>query len=117
MQIGVIGLGRMGGNISRRLMKAGHHCVVFDVNVKPREALAKEGAAAAGSLAELMKALGEKPRAVWVMLPAGRVTEETIERPGRGARARCLPADQEILLDRQIGKDAPLHQPYIGQQP
>jgi 6-phosphogluconate dehydrogenase len=82
MQIGVIGLGRMGGNISRRLMKAGHHCVVFDANVKPREALAKEGAAAAGSLAEVVKALGEKPRAVWVMLPAGRVTEETVERLG-----------------------------------
>ena len=41
MQIGVIGLGRMGANISRRLMKAGHRCVVFDVNVKPREALAR----------------------------------------------------------------------------
>ena len=81
MQIGVIGLGRMGGNISRRLMKAGH-IVVFDTNVKPREALAKEGAAAAGSLAEAVKALGEKPRAVWVMLPAGRITEETIERLG-----------------------------------
>jgi 6-phosphogluconate dehydrogenase len=82
MQIGVIGLGRMGGNMSRRLMKAGHHCVVFDANVKPREALAKEGAAAAGSLAEVVKALGEKPRAVWVMLPAGRITEETVERLG-----------------------------------
>ena len=44
MQIGMIGLGRMGGNISRRLMKAGHQCVVFDANAKPREALAKEGA-------------------------------------------------------------------------
>jgi 6-phosphogluconate dehydrogenase len=79
MQIGVIGLGRMGGNISRRLMKAGHHCVVFDVSVTPREALAKEGATAAGSLAEVVKARGEKPRAVWVMLPAGRITEETVE--------------------------------------
>jgi len=79
MQIGVIGLGRMGGNISRRLIKAGHHCVVFDVKVKPREALAKEGATAAGSLAEVVKALEEKPRAVWVMLPAGRITEETVE--------------------------------------
>jgi len=82
MQIGVIGLGRMGGNMSRRLMKAGHHCVVFDANVKTREALAKEGAAAAGSLAEVVKALGEKPRAVWVILPAGRITEETVERLG-----------------------------------
>jgi 6-phosphogluconate dehydrogenase len=79
MQIGVIGLGRMGGNISRRLMKAGHHCVVFDANAKPREALAKEGATPALSLAETVKALRDKPRAVWVMLPAGRITEETIE--------------------------------------
>ena len=82
MQIGVIGLGRMGGNISRRLMKAGHHCVVFDANAKPRDALAKEGATAVGSLADTVKALVEKPRAVWVMLPAGKVTEETVERLG-----------------------------------
>jgi 6-phosphogluconate dehydrogenase len=79
MQIGVIGLGRMGGNISRRLMRAGHKCVVFDVNAQSREALAKEGAANAASLADMVKALGDKPRALWVMLPAGRITEETIE--------------------------------------
>jgi len=82
MQIGIIGLGRMGGNISRRLMKAGHHCVVFDANAKPRDALAKEGATAVGSHADTVKALVEKPRAVWVMLPAGKVTEETVERLG-----------------------------------
>jgi 6-phosphogluconate dehydrogenase len=82
MQIGVIGLGRMGGNISRRLMKAGHHCVVFDVDAKLREGLAKEGATAAGSLSDVVKALGEKPRAVWVMLPAGRITDETVEQLG-----------------------------------
>ena len=82
MQIGVIGLGRMGGNISRRLMKAGHHCVVFDANVKTRDALAKEGATAVGSLEDMVKALKETPRAVWVMLPAGKITEETIERLG-----------------------------------
>jgi 6-phosphogluconate dehydrogenase len=82
MKIGVIGLGRMGGNICRRLMKAGHQCVVFDANAKPREALAKEGAKAVESLARLVQALGEKPRAVWVMLPAGQVTEETVERLG-----------------------------------
>ena len=80
MQIGIVGLGRMGGNIARRLMKAGHQCVVFDANVKPREKLAAEGATAVGSLEKMVKALGEKPRAVWVMLPAGQVTEETIER-------------------------------------
>jgi len=82
MKIGVIGLGRMGSNISRRLMKAGHHCVVFDTNPKPSEALAKEGAIAAGSLAGVVKAIGDKPRAVWVMLPAGRVTEEAVESLG-----------------------------------
>ena len=93
MQIGVIGLGRMGGNISRRLMKAGHHCVVFDANAKPREALAKEGAAAVSSLEALVKALGEKPRAVWVMLPAGKITEETVERLGALLRA------EDIVID------------------
>jgi 6-phosphogluconate dehydrogenase len=82
MQIGIIGLGRMGGNICRRLMKAGHHCVVFDTNTKPREAVAKEGAAAAGSLAEMRKTLADKPRAIWVMLPAGEITEETVEHLG-----------------------------------
>jgi 6-phosphogluconate dehydrogenase len=80
MQIGVVGLGRMGANISRRLMKAGHHCVVFDSNVKPREALAKEGATAVQSLEDMVKSLKERPRAVWIMLPAGRITEETVER-------------------------------------
>ncbi|TAL77988.1 MAG: decarboxylating 6-phosphogluconate dehydrogenase [Beijerinckiaceae bacterium] len=79
MQIGIVGLGRMGANICRRLMKAGHQCVVFDTNTKPREALAKEGAKAAGSLAEMPKLLTDKPRAIWVMLPAGAVTETTVE--------------------------------------
>jgi len=82
MQIGVIGLGRMGGNISRRLMKAGHQCVVFDVDINAREALANDGARAAGSLSEMVKALGDKPRAIWVMLPAGRITEETVAHLG-----------------------------------
>jgi 6-phosphogluconate dehydrogenase len=82
MQIGIIGLGRMGGNIARRLMKAGHQCVVFDANVKPREKLAEEGATAADSLEKMVKALEEKPRAVWVMLPAGQITEQTVERLG-----------------------------------
>ncbi len=82
MQIGLIGLGKMGGNMSRRLMKAGHDCVVFDANAKPREALAKEGATAVGSLESMVKALKEKPRAIWLMLPAGKVTEETVEQLG-----------------------------------
>ena len=82
MHIGVIGLGRMGGNIARRLMKSGHGCVVFDADAKPRAALAKEGAIAASSLAGLVKALDHKPRAVWLMLPAGAVTEATVEALG-----------------------------------
>jgi 6-phosphogluconate dehydrogenase len=82
MQIGIIGLGRMGSNISRRLIKAGHSCVVFDANAAPREALAKEGATGTASLGEMVKSLGETPRVLWVMLPAGRITEETVERLG-----------------------------------
>jgi 6-phosphogluconate dehydrogenase len=93
MQLGIIGLGRMGGNICRRLMKAGHHCAVFDANAKPREVLAKEGATAVRSLEDLVKALDEKPRAVWMMLPAGRITEETVEHLGG------LLAQHDILID------------------
>ena len=82
MQIGMIGLGKMGGNMSRRLMKAGHKCVAFARSAKSREALAKDGATAAASLEDVVKALGDKPRAVWLMLPAGQVTEEMVERLG-----------------------------------
>jgi 6-phosphogluconate dehydrogenase len=78
MQIGVIGLGRMGGNIVRRLTRAGHSCVVYDADPKPGAALAKEGATAAGSVAALVEAL-QAPKTVWVMLPAGRITEDTIK--------------------------------------
>ncbi|SJZ84808.1 6-phosphogluconate dehydrogenase [Enhydrobacter aerosaccus] len=77
MQIGVVGLGRMGGNIVRRLTRAGHDCVVYDANPAPGAALAKEGATAAQSLAAVVKAL-TPPRTVWVMLPAGKITEDTI---------------------------------------
>jgi 6-phosphogluconate dehydrogenase len=78
MQLGMIGLGRMGANIVRRLMRNGHSCAVFDRDPKPRQALAAEGAIAVASLADLVKAL-ETPRAIWIMLPAGAPTEETIE--------------------------------------
>src|SRR5947209_8929798 len=74
----MIGLGRMGANIVRRLTKAGHSCVVYDRDPKPGEALAKEGATAASSLEDLVSKLNG-PRAVWVMLPAGGPTEGTIE--------------------------------------
>jgi len=77
MQLGMVGLGRMGGNIVRRLMKDGHQCVVYDKNPAPGRALAEEGAKAAHDLADLVAQL-EKPRAVWVMLPAGAITEQTV---------------------------------------
>ena len=67
MQIGVIGLGRMGGNIVRRLTKAGHSCVVYDANPAPGAALAKEGATAATSVQSLVETLAA-PRTVWAGL-------------------------------------------------
>ncbi|TCV94577.1 6-phosphogluconate dehydrogenase (decarboxylating) [Luteibacter rhizovicinus] len=77
MQIGLIGLGRMGGNIARRLMLDGHQCVVYDNNADARAALAKDGATAVTSLAAMVEAL-PTPRTIWVMLPAGEITENTI---------------------------------------
>ena len=81
MQIGVIGLGRMGGNIVRRLTRAGHSCVVYDADPKPGAALAKEGATAASSVPALVEVL-QAPRTVWVMLPSGKITEQTIAELG-----------------------------------
>jgi 6-phosphogluconate dehydrogenase len=77
MQIGIVGLGRMGANIARRLMQHGHECVVFDTNPEPGRRLADEGAVAAASLAELVGRL-QGTRTVWIMLPAGAVTEKAI---------------------------------------
>ena len=78
MQLGMIGLGRMGGNIVRRLMRHGHSAVVYDKDAKAVAELAKEGATGSGSLEEFVGKL-EKPRAAWIMLPAGHITEITIE--------------------------------------
>ena len=72
MQLGMIGLGRMGGNMVRRLMRAGHECVVYDVNPPAVQALAGEGATGSDSLAGFVKAL-RQPRAVWLMVPAALV--------------------------------------------
>ena len=76
MQLGMIGLGRMGANMVRRLMKNGHECVVFDVSPKAVAELAAENASGAASLAEFVQKL-EKPRAVWLMVPAA-VVDRTI---------------------------------------
>lgn len=74
MKIGMIGLGRMGSNMVKRLMKDGHECVVFDVETKHVDSLAKEGAVGATSIEDMVKKL-EKPRAIWMMLPAAVVTQ------------------------------------------
>jgi 6-phosphogluconate dehydrogenase len=78
MQLGVIGLGRMGGNIARRLMRSGHECVVWNRTHAPVEALVAEGAVGASSFEELAAKL-RPPRAVWVMLPADGPTEDAVQ--------------------------------------
>jgi len=78
MQIGIVGLGRMGGNIALRLMRAGHRCVVFDRSAAQREALARQGAEAADTLVDLVQRLKGQPKAIWLMLPAGKITEDAI---------------------------------------
>ncbi len=77
MQIGMIGLGRMGANLARRLMRHGHHVVAYDAQPAARAALVQDGATEAASLEDLTGAL-TAPRVVWVMLPAGDPTESTI---------------------------------------
>ena len=77
MQLGMIGLGRMGGNIVRRLIDHGHACVAFDQSPDAVAGLVKDGAAGASSLKELVTQL-QAPRIVWVMLPSGKITDDTI---------------------------------------
>jgi len=91
MQLGMVGLGRMGANMVRRLMRAGHECVVFDMSPKAVDALAKEHAVGSSSLADLVAKLSQ-PRAIWLMVPAGAV-DTTI--------AEILPhlAAEDILID------------------
>lgn len=77
MDIGIVGLGRMGGGMTRRWLKLGHRVVAYDINADAINALAAEGADPAFSLEELVNKL-EGPRAVWVMLPSGDITEHAI---------------------------------------
>jgi 6-phosphogluconate dehydrogenase len=92
MQIGIVGLGRMGSNIARRLMRGSHDVVAFDHNKEPIASLVAEGATAAASLTDMAaKLIG--PRVFWVMLPAGAPTESTINE----LIALCSPGD--ILID------------------
>ena len=91
MQLGMIGLGRMGANMVRRLMKAGHECVVYDVSPATVQGLAKEGAAGASSLDDFVARL-KKPRAVWLMVPAA-VVDQTLA----GLTGKLEPGD--IVID------------------
>jgi 6-phosphogluconate dehydrogenase len=77
MQLGMIGLGRMGGNMVRRLMKAGHSCAVFDLDAAKVDELKTGGARGAADVGGLIAAL-DKPRAIWIMVPAGSPTEQMV---------------------------------------
>ncbi len=78
MQLGMIGLGRMGANMARRLLRGGHQVVGFDPNAEARAAIAGDGGGSADSLAALVAALAA-PRVVWMMVPAGAITDGTVE--------------------------------------
>ena len=97
MQLGMIGLGRMGGNMVRRLLKNGQKCVVFDRSPKLVGDLVKEGAEGASSLADLVTKL-ERPRAIWLMVPAGAVEATVAAVPVTTAPASSTTAS----LDRRI---------------
>jgi len=92
MQIGIVGLGRMGANIARRLMRSGHQCVVFDANLDASLALGREGATSSAALQDLVKRL-TAPRTIWLMLPAGAVTEKAI------AELSGLLAKDDTIID------------------
>lgn len=91
MQLGMIGLGRMGANMVRRLMKAGHQCVAYDVSANAVADLASEGAAGGSSLQDFVSQL-TKPRAVWLMVPAG-VVDQTLE------KLVPLLTDDDVVID------------------
>jgi 6-phosphogluconate dehydrogenase len=92
MEIGMIGLGRMGGNMTRRLLQGGHRVVVYDRSTLAVEAAAAEGAVGAGTLPELVQRLSP-PRAVWMMVPAGAPVEATI------AELSPLMSSGDVLID------------------
>ncbi len=91
MQIGMMGLGRMGANMVRRLLRGGHACVVYDINPANVEALVREGATGASSIEDLVSKLS-KPATVWLMLPAA-ITGENVER----VAGQMVPGD--IIID------------------
>jgi 6-phosphogluconate dehydrogenase len=115
MQIGMIGLGRMGGNMVTRLLKKGHHVVAFDRSAEAVSRTEAEGAAGAHTLEELVEKLTELPRAVWVMVPAGDPTSQTIRRLSELCQAGDIVIDggntnwRDALHDVDVLKAAGLH--------
>src|SRR4029079_7758066 len=89
MQLGMIGLGRMGANIVRRAMRDGHTCVVWDVNAESVSELGTEGATGAATMEEFVGKLN-KPRVAWVMIPAS-LTGKSVEELGNLMAARDIP--------------------------
>ena len=81
MQLGMIGLGRMGANLVRRLVRDGHRCVVYDVSADAVKQLEGEGVVGSSSLADFVSKL-EKPRTLWIMVPAG-IVQPTLDQIGR----------------------------------
>src|ERR1044072_8661204 len=92
MQIGIVGLGRMGANIARRLMRNGHQCVVFDANLDASLALGREGATSAAALQDLVKRLAS-PGVIWLMVPAGEATAKAVDERSR------LIAEGDTIID------------------
>jgi 6-phosphogluconate dehydrogenase len=92
MQLGMVGLGRMGANMVRRLMRGGHQCVAFDMSAQSVRAIEAEGATGASSLDDLVAKLA-KPRAVWIMVPAGAPTEDTVRALGERLEAGDIIVD------------------------
>ena len=111
-ELGIVGLGRMGANIARRLMRDGHRFVVYDVKPDPVEELAGEGADGAASLAELASKLSP-PRAVWVMVPAGEITEQTVSDVATSSR-RATRSSTAATPTTATTSAAPARSPNAG---
>src|ERR1700737_2067304 len=93
MEMGMIGLGRMGGNMVQRLMRKGHRMIAYDRSEEAVENLASQGAVGAHSLEELLAAFQARPRVVWLMLPAGPPTSDTIRAIADKAEAGDIVVD------------------------
>ncbi len=119
MQLGMIGLGRMGANMVRRLMRGGHNCVVFDLSADSVKALASEGATGAESLDDFVAKLNG-PRAVWIMVPAGNPTEQTVLNLAAKLTAGDIIIDggnsyfKDDVRRAQLLKDKGLHYVDVG---